>query len=63
MIKYYSTLTKTFHKFEVDAQKAEDKYIEEYFKDMGKRAAAKRRKLRNIANDSTTYHVIHIPIE
>lgn len=49
MIRYYSTLTNTFHNTESDAQKAEDKYVEDYFKELDLKAAAKRRKLRNIS--------------
>lgn len=63
MIKYYSTLTKTSYEFEKDAQKAEDKYVEEYFKEMDERAACKRRKLKNLATDSSSNYVTHIVIE
>lgn len=48
MIKYYSTLTDTLHEKEADAQKAEDKYIEEYFQELDRVAASKRRKLKNL---------------
>lgn len=57
MIKYYSTLTNTFHKSEESAQKAEDQYVEQYFKDIEERAAAKRRKLRNLSNDTNSINI------
>ena len=57
MIKYYSTLTGTFHKSEKSAQRAEDKYIEQHFKDMEERASAKRRKLRNLSSTSSSISI------
>lgn len=62
MIKYYSTLTDTLHDKKKDAKKAEDAYIEEYFKELDLRAAKKRRKLRHIADktDASSIKNIHI---
>lgn len=62
MIKYYSTLTNTLHNTEKSAQTAEDKYIEEHFENLSKRAAQKRRKLRHLADrtDESQIKVIFI---
>ena len=51
MIKYYSTLEDKFYDCEKAAQEAEDNYVENYFKDMDLRLAAKRRKIHNIIDN------------
>ncbi len=51
MIKqyYYSTLNDKLYDTKKAAQEAEDNYVDEYFKALSEKAAAKRRKLRQIA--------------
>ena len=52
MIKYYSTLNKQLYESEYAAQKAEDEYVENYFKEMDLKAAAKRRKMKHIVDSN-----------
>lgn len=62
VIKYYSTLTDTLHENESDAQKAEDQYIEEYFQELDRAAASKRRKLKNLMQENRSPQVKRIII-
>lgn len=48
MLKYYSTLNKSFYDTEFEAQIAEDSYIAKHFDELEMRAAEKRRKLNSM---------------
>lgn len=45
---YYSSLNNKFYKDKKSAQKAEDEYVDEYFKELDRQAAIKKRKLRSL---------------
>lgn len=64
MIKeyYYSTLNDKLYSTRYDAEKAEDEYVENYFEELDRRAAIKRRKLKNITRDDLK-HVKKIYID
>ena len=52
MIKkyYYSTLNEKLYETKTEAQEAEDKYVEEYFDELSKKAEIKRRKLKHVTD-------------
>ena len=52
MIKtyYYSTLNDKMYEDRESAERAEDKYVEDYFKELDLKIAAKKRRMRNIAD-------------
>lgn len=64
MIKeyYYSTLNDKLYATRYDAEKAEDEYVENYFEELDRKAAIKRRKLKNITKDDLK-HVKKIYID
>lgn len=49
---YYSTLNNKIYDNKYDAEKAEDEYVENYFNELNKRAAIKRRKMRSMSHPS-----------
>lgn len=44
---YYSTLNQEIFDSKKEAQKAEDKYVEEYFKNLDKKAQIKRKMIQS----------------
>lgn len=58
MLKYYSTLNENMYDSEEEAQKAEDRYVQEYFEEMDKRLARKQRVKRQLLDTHTPTSIL-----
>ena len=65
MIKkvFYSSLNNAIYNTKKEAQNAEDKFMEKYFKDMKERGEAKRRKMQMIIDKSSNLNQKYFGVE
>lgn len=62
MIKYYSTLNDCLYDTEKEAETAEDKVVELYFKDLSERAERIRRARNQVVDKNREFKTRHIKI-